>query len=72
MIGDLADGELLPGAGLPLRRRRRAAADRRVLGEDDWWRRLPVRPKPAGAAPRPDEVAGLRDATGSARDARRT
>jgi cell division protein FtsA len=63
MISDLADGELLParvylcggGAELP------QVAE--VLGQDDWWRRLPFARKPQVAALRPDEVAGLRDAT---------
>jgi cell division protein FtsA len=65
MISDLADGELLParlylcggGAELPQMAQ--------VLGQDDWWRRLPFARKPQVAALRPDEVAGLRDATSS-------
>jgi cell division protein FtsA len=65
MVSDLADGELLParvylcggGAELP------QVAE--VLAQDDWWRRLPFARKPQVAALRPDEVAGLRDATAS-------
>ena len=65
MVSDLADGELLParvylcggGAELP------QVAE--VLGQDDWWRRLPFARKPLVAALRPAEVAGLRDATAS-------
>ncbi|HKO33474.1 MAG TPA: cell division FtsA domain-containing protein [Candidatus Limnocylindria bacterium] len=65
MVSDLADGELLParvylcggGAELP------QVAE--VLAHDDWWRRLPFARKPQVAALRPDEVAGLRDATAS-------
>jgi len=65
MVSDLAAGELLParvylcggGAELP------QVAE--VLAQDDWWRRLPFARKPQVAALRPDEVAGLRDATAS-------
>ena len=65
MVSDLADGELLParvylcggGAELP------QVAE--VLAQDDWWRRLPFARKPQVTALRPDEVAGLRDATAS-------
>ena len=65
MVSDLADGELLParvylcggGAELP------QVAE--VLAQDDWWRRLPFARRPQVAALRPEEVAGLRDATAS-------
>ncbi|HEX6474758.1 MAG TPA: cell division FtsA domain-containing protein [Candidatus Limnocylindria bacterium] len=65
MVSDLADGELLParvylcggGAELP------QVAE--VLSNDDWWKRLPFARKPQVAALRPEEVAGLRDATAS-------
>ncbi len=64
MIGDLAEGELLPGriylcgggAELP----QISAA----LEDDGWWRRLPFARAPAVRALRPSEVTGLRDATG--------
>jgi cell division protein FtsA len=63
MIGDLADGELLParvllcggGADLP-----QIAA---VLDEDGWWQRLPFARRPRVRMMAPDEVVGLRDAT---------
>jgi cell division protein FtsA len=65
MIGDLADGELLPariylcggGAELP------HIAE--VLREDGWWRRLPFSRQPQVMALRPDDVIGLRDGTGA-------
>ena len=65
MVSDLADGELLParvylcggGAELP------QVAE--ALAQDDWWRRLPFARRPQVVALRPDEVAGLRDATAS-------
>ena len=64
MIGDLAGGELLPGrvllcgggADLP-----QIAA---VLDEDEWWGRLPFARRPKVRTLAPDEVVGLRDATG--------
>jgi cell division protein FtsA len=64
MIGDLAEGELLPGrvylcgggAELP----QIAAA----LDGDEWWRRLPFARKPEVRALSPDDVVGLRDASG--------
>jgi cell division protein FtsA len=63
MIADLAAGELLParvylcggGAELP------QVAE--TLADDSWWRRLPFARQPQVLALRPDEVAGLRDAT---------
>jgi cell division protein FtsA len=63
MIGDLADGELLPariylcggGAQLP--------QISGVLADDDWWRRLPFARRPHVAELSPDEVTGLQDAT---------
>jgi cell division protein FtsA len=65
MIGDLAGGDLLPtrvllcggGADLP--------QVREVLDEDGWWNGLPFARRPQVRALRPDEVVGLRDATGS-------
>lgn len=64
MIADLAAGELLPGrvylcgggADLP--------QVRAVLDDDAWWRRLPFARRPQVRALAPDDVAGLRDATG--------
>ena len=65
MIGDLAGTDLLPGrillcgggADLP-----QVAA---VLAEDGWWERLPFSRRPKVRLLRPDEVVGLRDATGT-------
>jgi cell division protein FtsA len=65
MIGDLAEGELLPGriylcgggAQLP----QIAAA----LTEGDWWRRLPFARHPQVAGLSPQDVTGLQDATGA-------
>jgi cell division protein FtsA len=65
MVSDLAAGELLPariylcggGAELP------QVAE--ALEEDGWWRRLPFARRPQVTALRPDDVSGLRDATGS-------
>lgn len=65
MIADLAAGELLPGrillcgggADLP-----QIAA---VLSEDGWWAGLPFARAPAVRALAPEEVMGLRDATGA-------
>jgi cell division protein FtsA len=64
MISDLAAGELVPariylcggGAELP--------QIGEVLADDAWWRRLPFARKPLVLALQPNEVAGLRDATG--------
>ena len=64
MIGDLAEGELLPariflcggGARLP----QIVAA----LAGDAWWRRLPFARRPELRPLTPDDVAGLRDTTG--------
>jgi cell division protein FtsA len=65
MVADLAGGELLPariylcGGGAELPQIAEALAD------DTWWRRLSFARRPQVLALRPDEVAGLRDATGS-------
>ncbi|MEO5985581.1 MAG: hypothetical protein ABIW50_03095 [Candidatus Limnocylindria bacterium] len=64
MIGDLAAGDLLParillcggGADLP--------QVRTVLEEDGWWSALPFARRPTVRPMAPDEVLGLRDATG--------
>jgi cell division protein FtsA len=64
MIGDLAAGELLParvylcGGGAELPQIAEALAD------DGWWRRLPFARRPQVSALGPQDVAGLRDATG--------
>ncbi len=64
MIGDLAEGELLPsrlylcggGARLP--------QVGEVLGGDAWWRHLPFARRPEVRALGPDDVAGIRDGSG--------
>lgn len=64
MIGDLAEGELLParvylcggGAQLP--------QIAQVLDDDAWWRRLPFARRPQVRALAPDDVVGIRDASG--------
>jgi cell division protein FtsA len=65
MVSDLAAGELLPariylcGGGAELPQVAEALAD------DAWWQRLPFARKPLVLALQPDEVTGLRDATGA-------
>jgi cell division protein FtsA len=64
MIGDLAEGELLParlylcggGAQLP--------QIAQVLDDDAWWRRLPFARRPQVRALAPADVVGIRDASG--------
>ncbi len=64
MIGDLGEGELLParvylcggGAQLP--------QITRALDDDGWWRRLPFARRPQVRALTPDDVVGIRDASG--------
>jgi cell division protein FtsA len=65
MVSDLADGELLPGRVYLCGGGAELPQVAEALVRDDWWRRLPFARKPLVAALRPDEVAGLRDATAS-------
>jgi cell division protein FtsA len=65
MIGDLAAGELLPGRILLCGGGADLPQVARVLDEDGWWSRLPFARRPRVRALAPDEVVGLRDATGS-------
>jgi len=65
MIGDLAAGELLPGRILLCGGGADLPQIRTVLDEDGWWSRLPFARRPQVRALSPDEVVGLRDATGS-------
>jgi cell division protein FtsA len=64
MIGDLAGGELLPGRILLCGGGADLPQVREVLDEDGWWGRLPFARRPKVRALGPDEVVGLRDATG--------
>lgn len=64
MIGDLAGDELLPGRILLCGGGADLPQVRAVLDEDDWWDRLPFSRRPSVRALGPDEVIGLRDATG--------
>jgi cell division protein FtsA len=64
MIGDLAGGELLPGRILLCGGGADLPQIGAVLDEDDWWARLPFARRPVVRALSPDEVVGLRDATG--------
>jgi cell division protein FtsA len=65
MIGDLAAGELLPGRILLCGGGADLPQVREVLDEDGWWNRLPFARRPRVRALAPDEVVGLRDATGA-------
>jgi cell division protein FtsA len=65
MIGDLADGELLPGRVLLCGGGADLPQVREALDEDGWWERLPFAQRPKVRALAPHEVMGLRDATGS-------
>ena len=65
MIGDLAGGELLPGRILLCGGGADLPQIRAVLDEDGWWTRLPFARRPKVRALAPDEVIGLRDATGT-------
>ena len=67
MIGDLAGGELLPGRILLCGGGADLPQVAEVLDEDGWWSRLPFARRPRVRALAPDEVVGLRDATGTLR-----
>ena len=64
MIGDLAGGDLLPGRILLCGGGADLPQVREVLDEEGWWSRLPFARRPAVRPLGPDEVVGLRDATG--------
>ena len=64
MIGDLAESELLPGRVLLCGGGADLPQVLTVLSDGDWWQRLPFARRPQVRALAPDEVAGLRDATG--------
>jgi cell division protein FtsA len=65
MIGDLANGELLPGRVLLCGGGADLPQIASVLDEDGWWQRLPFARRPNVRMLAPDEVVGLRDGTGS-------
>lgn len=65
MIGDLAGDDLLPGRILLCGGGAELPQVRAVLEEDGWWSRLPFARRPKVRALSPDEVVGLRDATGT-------
>ena len=65
MIGDLAGEDLLPGRILLCGGGSDLPQVRQVLDEDGWWNHLPFARRPKVRALAPDEVVGLRDATGT-------
>jgi cell division protein FtsA len=65
MIGDLGGAELLPGRILLCGGGADLPQVETVLAEGGWWERLPFARRPNVRAMAPDEVMGLRDATGS-------
>jgi cell division protein FtsA len=64
MVGDLAEGELLPSRLFVCGGGARLPQVPQALSDDAWWRRLPFARKPVVRALAPEDVAGLRDATG--------
>jgi cell division protein FtsA len=65
MIGELAGEDLLPGRVLLCGGGADLPQIQSVLDEDGWWERLPFARRPRVRALAPDEVVGLRDATGT-------
>jgi cell division protein FtsA len=64
MIGDLAEGELLPARIFVCGGGARLPQIARALAEDGWWRHLPFARRPELRPLSPQDVAGLRDSTG--------
>lgn len=64
MIGDLAEGELLPGRIYLCGGGGELPQILAALHDDAWWRRLPFARAPQVVALRPGNVTGLRDVTG--------
>ena len=64
MIGDLAEGELLPGRVYLCGGGAQLPQIAQVLDDDAWWRRLPFARRPQIRALAPDDVVGIRDASG--------
>ncbi len=65
MIAELAGEELLPGRVLLCGGGADLPQIGRALEEDGWWNRLPFARRPLVRALAPNEVMGLRDATGA-------
>ncbi|HSM37863.1 MAG TPA: cell division FtsA domain-containing protein [Candidatus Limnocylindrales bacterium] len=65
MIGDLAEGELLPGRIYVCGGGAELPDVLEVLNADDWWHRLPFSRRPRVVALSPADVTGLRDGTDS-------
>jgi cell division protein FtsA len=64
MIGDLAQGELLPGRVYLCGGGAELPQIAEALAGDEWWRRLPFARQPQVRALGPNDVVGLRDASG--------
>jgi len=64
MIGDLAEGELLPGRVYLCGGGAELPQIAGALAGDEWWRRLPFSRKPEVRALSPDDVVGLQDLSG--------
>ena len=63
MIGDLAEGELLPGRIYLCGGGAQLPQIAEALGGDAWWRDLPFARRPEVRALAPADVAGVRDGT---------
>ncbi len=64
MIGDLAEGELLPSRIYVCGGGARLPQISEALSGDAWWRQLPFARRPEIRALGPDDVAGIRDGSG--------
>ena len=64
MIGDLAEGELLPGRVYLCGGGAELPQIAEALAGDEWWRRLPFARKPQVRPLAPEDVVGLQDASG--------
>jgi len=64
MIGDLAEGELLPGRVYLCGGGAELPQIAEALAGDEWWHRLPFARKPQVRALAPTDVVGLRDDSG--------
>ena len=64
MVGDLAEGELLPARIYVCGGGARLPQITEALASDEWWHRLPFSRRPEVRALGPEDVAGIRDASG--------